>query len=807
MAIFRKGDEGTFEFSAGDLADGELRVLRLHGEEAASRLFRFELELVSEDANLAPAQLLGKPGALLIGAEDVDRHVNGIVSRFSVGKVGKRFTFYSVDLVPRVWTLCHRSDARIFQQKSVPDIVRAVLDGAGIPSDAYRFSLQSSYEPREYCVQYGESDWDFVSRLLEDEGIFYFFEHSEDDHVLVFGDGSAVHPAIPGEPRLAFRDAAGMAIGQEHVGAFHLAQAVSSDAVFLRDYTFERPKTKLDSRQRGSTRPELEIFEFPGGYDATAAGDRRAKARIEARRLQGWAGGGKSVCQRLTPGYRFQLGEHPRDDLNREYLVTEVHHEGYEAQALEEYAVAQGDEPKYRNEFRCVPSDVAFRPERSTPRPYVRGTQTAVVVGPSGEEIYTDQYGRVKVQFHWDRDGKGDEQSSRWTRVSHPLAGSGWGFQWIPRVGQEVLVAFEDGDPDHPYVIGAVYNAGNMPPYELPARKTMSGVKSSSSKGGDGFNEIRFEDEKGEEQIFVHAEKNLDLRVKHDRFQWIGADEHRIVKNDEYVKVESERHVKIVGDDVGEVGQDRHRHVGGKEAVQIDGSKSLTVLGDVIESFDASHSEKVGSGLTIQALSVTIEGTTGITLKAGSSSVVIDASGVTLSGPQIVLDGAMVRIASGPGSPALPGTPGVAVTPMAPTEPEEADDADPGQVSQAKADQRSSATGKYGKRRAPAYHPPPGGGGAAPAASASAAAGAAAASPPPGVPVEEGERRSWIEIELVDDAGNPMPGEPYEVTLADGTTVAKGTLDERGFKRIEGIDPGTCRVTFPRLDKNAWRRG
>jgi type VI secretion system secreted protein VgrG len=351
---------------------------------------------------------------------------------------------------------------------------------------------------------------------------------------------------------------------------------------------------------------------------------------------------------------------------------------------------------------------------------------------------------------------------------------------FLPRIGWEVLVSFLEGDIDQPVCMGSVYNASQTPPYPLPANKTMSTLKSASSPGGGGFNEIRFEDKKDAEQIFIHAQKNLDERIREDRYQLVGRDAHLIVKQDHITQVTNERHTKIGADDVTEVVADQHLKVTGKQAIEIGASHSLTVKGDVIEVFRGNHSEQTSQNYYVKAMGVVIEAMSGITLKCGGNSVVIDPSGVTLKGISLTLDGTMVRIASGPGSPAMSGSAGSAVSPIAPKEPFEADEADPGKMIDAKASQHQNQTGKYGAARIVPFK-----------------RDATQTS-------ETNPEKTYIEIELVDEAGSPVPGEQYEVTLADGTTVARGTLDQNGFARIDGIDPGSCKVTFPRLDKDAW---
>ena len=774
----RNANEAMFRIRVEGVPDGELRVLRLRGEEGISELFRFDLELVSENPAIDFSMLVGRAAAIEIAGPIADRYVNGIVARFEQSAIGKRFTKYFAQIVPRFFKLLHREDSRIFQGTTVPDIVKQVFAAAGIPEKAYRPVLKATYPEREYCVQYQESDWAFVSRLLEEEGILYFFEHTADEHLLVLGDDPSAHTDIATEPAVLFRDPTGFVPESEYVGTFRYAQSVRTGAYALRDYNFEKPSTNLESRDSGDLDGDLETFEYPGRYRTSEDGRRLATVRLGERQALRHVGVGHSVCRRLIPGYRFNLTEHQREDFNAPYLVTDLAHDGYEPQALEQEMPQNETETEYTNEFRCIGASVPYRPLRSTPRPVIQGPQPAVVVGPKGEEIYTDPHGRIKVQFFWDRRGQANENSSCWVRVAQPWAGQGFGSMFLPRIGWEVLVTFLNGDPDQPVIVGSLYNASQTPPYLLPDQKTVSALKSASTPGAGGFNEIRFEDKQGAEQLFIHAQKNMDARIGEDRYELVGRDAHVVVKQDHVTNVQHERHTKVVADDITEVGKDLHLNVKGKQALEITGSSSLTVTGDVIEVFKANHSEQVTQSYYVKAMGVVIEAMTGITLKCGGSNIVIDASGVTVKGPMVTIDGAMIRIASGPGSPAMSGSAGSAVSPIAPKEALEADEADPGKVAEARAQQSQIQSGKYGAARIVPFKPS----------------------------AEDltNPEKTWVEIELVDEEGNPVAGERYAVTLADGTTVAQGTLDQNGFARIEGIDPGTCKVTFPRLDKDAW---
>jgi len=399
------------------------------------------------------------------------------------------------------------------------------------------------------------------------------------------------------------------------------------------------------------------------------------------------------------------------------------------------------------------------------------------VVGKSGEEIWTDKYGRIVVQFYWDREGNADENSSCWIRVAQGWAGNQWGSIYTPRIGQEVVVTFLDGDPDRPLITGSVYNAGQMPPYALPGEQTKSTVKSYSSKGGGGFNEIRLEDKKGSEQIFIHSQKDIDIRIENDRKEWIGQDRHLIVTRDKMEQVQRDSHTDITRDQIEKIGRDHHVTINGKAAVKITGSNSLAVTGDVIEQFSGNHSSQVTQNLYLKAMQVVIEASVGLTIKAGSNFITIGPSGVAITGT-------IVQINSG-GS-ALSGSAGSLVSPLSPTDPAQADKADPGKMS------------------------PPEGGGFTQASyavsSISPAKKSAASSAPThdSASAENKDKTHWIEINLVDEQGKPVAGEPYKVTLPDGSTVADGTLDEKGHARVDHIDPGTCKVTFPNLDKDTW---
>jgi type VI secretion system secreted protein VgrG len=409
-------------------------------------------------------------------------------------------------------------------------------------------------------------------------------------------------------------------------------------AYALNDFNFETPKTSLLSnanatRQHGAA--QFEIFDYPGEYAVHGDGDTLAQVRMDELQTQFETLRGQGTARGVAAGHTFTLKSHPRKDQNREYLVTGL---SLRADAGEYATGGEGGE-FFSCNFTVIDAAQNFQPARLTPKPVVQGPQTALVAGPGGEEIYTDMYGRVKVLFHWDRYSQADENSSCWIRVSQEWAGKKWGAIYLPRIGQEVIVEFLEGDPDRPLITGRVYNAETMPPYPLPAQQTKSTLKSNSSKGGQGFNEIRFEDKKGSEQIFIHGEKNQDIRIKNDCLEWIGNDRHLIVVKDQFEHVENNRNETVDADHKEKIGKDRHVQVVGKEAKSVGGSLSLTVTGAVIEVFKDAHSEVTTKDYYLKADNLVIEGMTSVTIKVGQSSIAMDATGINIAAAQIQVQG------------------------------------------------------------------------------------------------------------------------------------------------------------------------
>ncbi len=543
MSTGRLANVAEFVFEVDDF-DGELRVLRFGGNEAISGLFEFGIQLVSEDPEIDVDSIVGQRATLTIRHDAGERKVYGIISRFEQGSEADNITPYFVELVPEVWLLTQQFGCRIHQQITIPNIIETVLTDAGIPSDLFRIAVNATYPERDYCVQYRESDWNFICRLMEEEGIFYFFEHGDDGCVMVIGDADSTHTPIEADDTVVYRERSGTVAAAEAVYEYRYSQEIRPGTVRYRDYNFETPSLDMEKEVEAPRDDNLVVYDYPGNYLEPDAGEQRATLGLEIVQARRILGLGQSMCRRFIPGYKFTLDEHPQSNFNREYLLTWVRHTGAQPHG----GPGRGGHFEYHNEFRCIPSDVPFRPARKTPKPVVEGTQTAIVTGPDGEEIWPDEHGRVKIQFHWDREGQNDENSSCWVRVSQLWAGAGWGAMFIPRIGHEVIVDFLEGDPDQPIIIGRVYHGDNTPPYSLPDDKTKSTIKSDSSLGHDGSNEIRFEDAAGSEEVYIHAQKDMNESIENNMSTTVGGNQTVSVTGDRTKSVDGDETTTVKGD-------------------------------------------------------------------------------------------------------------------------------------------------------------------------------------------------------------------------------------------------------------------
>jgi type VI secretion system secreted protein VgrG len=582
---------------ATPLGDDVLLFHRMTATEALGRLFQFDLELLSKDPNIKFEDLLGQNVTVQLELpQDKTRYFNGFVSRFSLtGSLGDLST-YNATVHPWLWFLTRTADCRIFQEMAVPDIIKQVFRDHGFTD--FEEALSGTYRKWPYCVQYRETDFNFVSRLMEQEGIYYYFKHESNKHQLVLADSVSSHEPFPGYEKLPFFPPdEHLRHAEHHVYEWTVSQEVQPGTYALNDFDFERPKANLQvksSIQRVHAQAEMEIFDYPGEYTQTSEGEVYVRARIEELQAEYEQAQGQANARGLSVGSLFELSDYPRQDQNREYLVVSATHE-LQSDAYGAGSAAAGEDV-YSCRFTALHSKQPYRPPRITPKPMVQGPQTAIVVGPSGEEIYADKFGRVKVQFHWDRYGKKDQNSSCWVRVANVWAGAKWGGIHIPRIGQEVIVEFLEGDPDRPIITGRVYNNDNMPPYDLPANATQSGIKSRSSKGGnaENFNEMRFEDKKGSEEIYLHGEKNWTINIENDKNQSIGHDETLSVLNNKNIIIGA-NHTESIGANMSlTVGSNKTETVAIASAESIGAAKALTIGGAYQVTVGAAMNVTVG---------------------------------------------------------------------------------------------------------------------------------------------------------------------------------------------------------------------
>jgi type VI secretion system secreted protein VgrG len=675
-------------FTCDALGADALLAYRLHVTEELSRPFRCEIDLVSSDGKIDFASVVGQPATVkfLLSGLSLDdaspndiRFYHGIVAAFEQrGSKGELFEYRAL-LVPAFWQLSLARDCRPFQDQTVTDIVKSLCQDHGF--DDIEERLNESYENRLFCLQYSESAFDFASRLLEEEGICYFFSHDEEKHTLVLCDDITAHEPSEGYESIPFGKPR-----TQNISAFRIRQNLCSTEFTHGDFDFIKGAETggLESTATCPVSQPVEgfsVYEYPGRYsgrvfdieegDQTILGDARAKARAaELHRRAREAMGETTSCRGLRAGATFEMTDHPREDWCGEYLLTRV-----ELTALSDIGSSHSgkDDPlAFRCSFAAARLDPdtpewTFRPRRLTPRPVIPGPQTAMVVGPASNEIWADEWGRICVHFYWDRRSLGDESDSCWVRVSQPWAGAGFGAFFLPRIGQEVVVAFLDGDPDRPLVVGSVYDGSNKPPYDLPDNATRTVLKTHSSPDGaeDNFNELRFEDKIGEEEIYLQAEKDMNILIKNDRVATVENDETftvvnnrtgtvegeetltvtkdrtRTVTENETVTVEGDQEITVEGDQKITVEGDRDRSVDGDESIKVKGKRTIKVKKDLTETIKGKHSEKCSKTILFDAK-------TTLTLKVGGTSIELSKTGIVLTtgGSTIDMAAAEVKVES-----------------------------------------------------------------------------------------------------------------------------------------------------------------
>src|SRR5690554_2907510 len=658
--MFNPANQAHFTLTLPGI-EHDFKVLAFNAIEAISQCYRIEVQLVSEQPDLDLDTLL-QHNAWLGFDSDSGNGLHGLIHHAAIGETGKRLTRYRLELVPQLHYLSLRHNQRIFQHLSVPQILSRVLAEHGIHSDAFQFQLGSDYPQRDYCTQYGETDLHFIQRLCEEEGIHYHFRHSADGHLLVFGDDQTGFPRL--QP-VGFDQGNGLVADEPVIKRFGVRLETRTSRVTRRDYDHEKARLLLESQARGDQLPDLEDYDYPGQFSDRSRGKHLAQRSLERHRSDYHQASGQSDQPTLRSGHFLELEGHPRDTWNDLWLITDIHHEGKQPQVLEEsitsaesagtdYSPSPQPSPArgegetaftqgYRNHFQATPWDTPHRPALRHPKPRVLGQQTAVVTGPAGEEIHCDDQGRIKVQFHWDREGQADAHTSCWLRVASSWAGNHWGSVTIPPIGMEVLVSFLEGDPDQPLVSGCLYNSAHPVPYELPAHKTRSLFKSLSSPGGNGFNELRIEDKAGEEQIFIHAQRDWDQNIQHDQRIRVGNERHERIEANRYTENLAEEHHRTHADRRTEIKADDHLTVASNQHVKLG-------QGQFIEAGQEIH---LSSGMK-----VVLEAGAEITFKVGGSFVKLDPGGVTLVGPSVKMNSGG---SAGQGSGARPLVPGETV--------------------------------------------------------------------------------------------------------------------------------------------------
>lgn len=664
---------------------GDVLITRsFNGSEGLSQLFHFHLVLASEDHNIDFDEVLRKPATLGIRQSDgtTFRYFNGIISRIVQQPQPGRLAIYHAELVPWVWLLTLTSNCLIYQNKTVPEVIQATFDKYKFRD--YRLELTGKHLAWEYCSQYRESAFAFVARLMEIEGMYYYFEHEQSKHTLVITDNRSTHKPCPFESTFRFDRVVGP--GYKHdadtIYEWTPAKKVRPGKYAHRDYNFEKPDDTLaahmDALQEAQSEgwsedageqdleqdeKKFEMYDYPGEYEHREEGEDWARLRIEEQETDYDVADGVSNCRSMLPGYKFDLVDHFRQDQNRSYLTNRVSHSGEEGTLI-----GGGDTSAatYENKFTCLPADVQFRPPRATRKHQMLGSQTAFVVGPPGEEIHTDNYGRVRVKFHWDRKKGRAEDSSCWMRVMQPWTGAQFGYQWIPRIGQEVVVDFLEGDPDRPIITGCVYNQNSMPPYTLPNKKTVSGIRSRSTKNGtdQNYNEIRLDDNIGEELFSMQAENDMYVLVKRDESEVIKRDCNLQVGRDRNKQIGGNQRLKVKGDQQELIEGNQQRTVRGNELEVVQGNCEISVGGDLVLaaaggqyfSVQGEAVGQVGGSRNLQvdgSDKLRVTGT--VQLEVGGDIHLKSAGAIIIQGAQVSLKGSNGFVDIGPGGVTIRG--------------------------------------------------------------------------------------------------------------------------------------------------------
>lgn len=730
----------------------DLKIFELSGQQTFSAPYEFTARFICGVPDLDLSQLTKQAATITLYYKNESRYFHGIVKNATMrGENGQSYV-YEITLVPKLWFLNYRTNCRIYQQKTVVQIITQLLDEAGLKADEYEFHLKEKYAELNYTVQFNESDFAFLSRLIEREGIHYHFVHEHNKHKLVLADINESLPLIE-EPEIELRPRNGLEPDYTSFASFSRGSRVHYDHATHIGFDLTKPAKSLKHVKHQKDSKFLEHYSFHEhlSFQEAEVGQHYIDQSLQAFKAQTEFGETTGDVIRMDPGHRFSLINHIRSDFNQKYLIHNVEFDVKQYASLEEYA---GSEVGfyYNNTIRFIPDTVRFKTPQITPKPELDYQDGVFVTGPKGEEIYTDKYGRIKVQFPWDREGQNNENSSCWVPVSQSWAGNQWGKIHIPRIGHEVLVSFINGDPDQPIVVGSLYNAVNRAPYALPKHKTRSTTKTNSSLGGQGFNEIRFEDKKGQEQIAIFAEKDIDNRVKNDRREHIQNDRHLIVNKERFEHIKNNKHLIIDNNQNIDIGQNANLNVGQTHHITV-GQDYYLEAGNEIHI-------KAGNKLVFDAGEM-------LSMKAGGSVMKTSAGGVGFNG-------ATIRINEG-GSP---GT-GSGASPVEPKMPQLADKDYPGYLAK-----KLEAIDAYKALRLMEQEVPP---------------------EPKPEPITDAPLiplttyvkpvTQWLAILLVDDENHVVPNKPYQIMRGD-TIIKKGKLDKNGFAQYPKIDSDTYQIKF-----------
>ena len=609
MSIF-SANEAQFLFAVDNCRE-TMSVLRFSGHETLGSNYLFEVDIVCNSDSLDVYSLHHKTACLTLRDFPEPRYIHGIVLNTAYLKQDQRYHHYRFTLVPEAELLNYRTNQRIFQNKSVTTIIQDIWQDAGLNPSALRFLTHKNSSPLVYCVQYNETDLNFIQRLCEFHGLFYYFEHSASQHIMVFVDGKEQCPKIAAA---SYKPDSGQTPDTPVLDQLDWQFQVTTELTEIREYDFTRPSFCLTAHKQTGLR---EWYEYATQQDSQQQASERAELflnQLQHERQRAYASGN---VRTVYPGCFMPVINHPSSVMNTDWLVVAITHAGEQPQVLQEKADGSSH---YQNQLTLHRKDLAFTLPRRHTKPQLSGYQTAVVTGPEGQEIHTDEYGRVKVQFHWDKAAPGDETASCWLRVAQGWAGSGYGQHFLPRAGQEVLVAFLEHDIDRPYIIGCVYNAANMPPVAYPANQSQSGLRTLSSPGGMGFNELRFEDKKGREKIMLHAQRNWFRKVKRTSRTEIGAHEHLQIGGEDKRRIAGEEHLVIHNDRLTDIAGNQDLHVLQNRHLQIDG-KWLSKIEQELHI-------KAGQMMVLEASSA-------LSLDAGGSCILINDGGIQIQGASI----------------------------------------------------------------------------------------------------------------------------------------------------------------------------